>query len=136
LLPSKWVGRRAAREGQFVRTNRILVVLMLALLIAVASTAALARPQENGVKRFDIGVIGDFPYAPGQQIEAQNLLDELNGEKLAFVTHDGDIKSGSTAAPTTCTHRSTRASRVPRTPSSTPRRQRVDRLPPPAESLA
>ena len=80
-----------------MRTNRIIVVLMLALLVAVASTAALARPKENSVKRFEVGMIGDFPYAPGQQVQAQNLLDELNVEKLAFITHDGDIKSGSTA---------------------------------------
>src|SRR5919107_4142348 len=80
-----------------MRANRILVVLMMALLIAVTSTAALARPQESSVKRFEIGMIGDFLYAQEQQVAAQNLLAELNGEKLAFVAHDGDIKSGSSA---------------------------------------
>ncbi|MBA3423520.1 MAG: hypothetical protein H0U04_03065 [Rubrobacter sp.] len=44
-----------------------------------------------------VGLIGDFPYAPEQQQEAENLLDELNSENLVLVTHDGDIKSGSTA---------------------------------------
>ena len=78
-----------------MKVNRLLIALLLVML--VAATAALARPQESSVKRFEIGMIGDFPYAPGQQVEAQNPLDELNGEKLAFVTHDGDIKSGSTA---------------------------------------
>ena len=80
-----------------MRINRLLIFLLLAMLVAGAATAALARPQESSVKRFEIGMIGDFPYAPDQQVQAQNLLDELNGEKLAFVTHDGDIKSGSTA---------------------------------------
>lgn len=90
------MGRPPRGEGgTTVRVNRILTFFLLALL--VAATAALAGPQESSVKRFEIGMIGDFPYAPGQQVEAQNLLDELNGEKLAFVTHDGDIKSGSTA---------------------------------------
>jgi hypothetical protein len=97
LLPSRRIGRRAAREELFMRANRILVILMMALLIAVTSTAALAKPQESSVKRFEIGTIGDFPYAPEQQVAAQNLLAELNGEKLAFVAHDGDIKSGSSA---------------------------------------
>ncbi|MBA2712195.1 MAG: hypothetical protein H0U55_01380 [Rubrobacteraceae bacterium] len=82
-----------------LRANHLIGVLMLAVLVAVASTAAFARPQENTTraKKFEVGLIGDFPYAPEQQTEAQNLFDELNGERLAFVTHDGDIKSGSTA---------------------------------------
>jgi hypothetical protein len=58
LLLSRRIGRRAAREELFMRANRILVILMMALLIAVTSTAALAKPQESSVKRFEIGTIG------------------------------------------------------------------------------
>jgi len=82
-----------------MRADRVLMVLILVLVAAFASTAAFAEPKQraSSSKPFDIGLIGDFPYAPEQQQEAENLLDELNGENLAFITHDGDIKSGSTA---------------------------------------
>jgi len=80
-----------------LRVNRPFAILMLAMVIAVASTAAFARTQENSprTKKFEVGLIGDFPYGP--EAKAENLLEELNGEKLAFVTHDGDIKNSSTA---------------------------------------
>ncbi|MGH3145426.1 MAG: hypothetical protein ACRDTR_06445 [Rubrobacter sp.] len=77
------------------------LILVLAALVASGSAAVLAEPREGSQgksgSKFDVGLIGDFPYAPEQQREAENLLDELNGERLAFVTHAGDIKSGSTA---------------------------------------
>jgi hypothetical protein len=102
-----------------VNKRYLMVVLSLGLVIALASTAALATPKEkSGVKGFDIGLIGDFPYAPDQQVKAQNLFDELNGERLAFVTHDGDIKSGSTA----CTGSAPRW--TPATPRSSPSSRR------------
>jgi hypothetical protein len=71
-------------------------------LVAASAVVAVAEPPERGAdgkgkSRFDIALIGDFPYAPGQEEQADNLLDELNGEKLAFVGHVGDIKSGSSA---------------------------------------
>ena len=79
--------------------GRVLLVLVLAVLLAFGATAAAAQDRGSGNKPkvFDVGLIGDFPYAPEQEREADNLLDELNGEDLAFVAHDGDIKSGSTA---------------------------------------
>jgi hypothetical protein len=82
-----------------MRVGRVLMVLALALVVGFASTAAFAETKKRGPvnKPFDVGLIGDFPYAPEQQQEADNLLEELNGEQLAFITHDGDIKSGSTA---------------------------------------
>ncbi|MGI8910263.1 MAG: hypothetical protein ACR2JR_06890 [Rubrobacteraceae bacterium] len=82
-----------------MRKSYLTAAFILVLVAAFASTSAFAGPKEraSSSKPFDVGLIGDFPYAPEQQQEAENLLDELNGEKLAFVTHDGDIKSGSTA---------------------------------------
>jgi hypothetical protein len=46
---------------------------------------------------FEIGLIGDFPYDAVQEQQAANLFRELDGERLAFIVHDGDIKSGSSA---------------------------------------
>ncbi len=82
-----------------MNTRRVATAMMLAIFVALTATAALAVPNSSGkeAQAFDVGLIGDFPYAPEQEQEADNLLDELNGEKLAFVAHDGDIKSGSSA---------------------------------------
>jgi hypothetical protein len=83
-----------------VRRRYLTVTVILAALVALWSTVALAEPQDTLGKRspkFKVGLIGDFPYNPLQEQQAENLFDELNGEKLAFVAHDGDIKSGSTA---------------------------------------
>lgn len=87
--------------------NLLWVVLVGAVLIATISTAALAEPEEKPAKKgepkeyeialYEIGLIGDFPYDPAQQQQAHNLFEELNAEDLAFIAHDGDIKSGSTA---------------------------------------
>jgi hypothetical protein len=47
--------------------------------------------------RYDFALIGDVPY---DELQATNLfpnmIEEMNGARLAFVVHDGDIKSGST----------------------------------------
>ena len=74
----------------------------MALLIALSSAIASARPSEEssgkaGSQPFDVALIGDFPYDEVQEQQAANLFEELNGEKLAFVAHAGDIKSGSSA---------------------------------------
>jgi len=117
-MPREWV----EQEELVLRVNRLFVVLILAMLVAVASTAAFAKPQENTprAKKFEVGLIGDFPYGPEKEVEAQNLFDELNGERLAFVTHDGDIKTAPRPAPTTCMRRSTGASKPRLTRSFTP----------------
>jgi hypothetical protein len=47
--------------------------------------------------RYDFALIGDVPY---DELQATNLfpnmIEEMNNAPLAFVVHDGDIKSGST----------------------------------------
>ena len=78
--------------------RRALLVLVVAAMLAFGATAVAAQGKASGKPgTFDVGLIGDFPYAPDQEQEADNLLEELNGEDLAFVAHDGDIKSGSSA---------------------------------------
>ena len=78
--------------------SRLLFVLTVAVLIAGASAAAVAKP--SGTARggpFDVALIGDIPYNAVQEQQTARLFGELDTEKLAFIAHDGDIKSGSSA---------------------------------------
>jgi hypothetical protein len=45
--------------------------------------------------KFDFALIGDLLYNAEEVAKFPNLIEEINQEKLAFVVHDGDIKSGS-----------------------------------------
>jgi hypothetical protein len=81
-----------------VRKSYLTAVLMLAFVAAFASTAAFAQMKDkSGSRVFEIGLIGDFPYDAVQEQQAANLFRELDGERQAFIVHDGDIKSGSSA---------------------------------------
>lgn len=42
------------------------------------------------------GLIGDMPYSTWERRNLPLLIDEMDGENLAFVTHNGDIKGGGT----------------------------------------
>src|SRR5437868_1380004 len=47
--------------------------------------------------RFEFGLIGDTPYDEEQTTNLfPNMIAEMNLRNLAFVVHDGDIKSGAT----------------------------------------
>ncbi|HEY3487325.1 MAG TPA: hypothetical protein VGL10_04615, partial [Gammaproteobacteria bacterium] len=48
-----------------------------------------------GARRFEIGLIGDFPYSAEEEKQAANLMDDINNADLAFVVHNGDFKAGS-----------------------------------------
>ncbi|CAA9448828.1 MAG: putative transmembrane protein [uncultured Rubrobacteraceae bacterium] len=87
-----------------MNTRYLAVALILAVLVALSATVVSAEPREKpfgkggkGPSKFEVGLIGDIPYNAEQEIQTQNLFEELNREKLAFVAHDGDIKSGSSA---------------------------------------
>jgi len=75
-----------------MKPHRSLIVLALLLWICVAPARAA-----DGATRFDFALIGDMPY-DDQQITNffPNLTADINAADLAFVVHDGDIKSGST----------------------------------------
>ena len=61
---------------------------------AMQSANASAFPTPLKVGKFHIGLIGDLPYDDEQVRKVDNLLSEMNKKNLAFVLHDGDIKSG------------------------------------------
>ncbi len=71
----------------------------MAVLITAGTTTAFAEQKGKGSGRgaYDIALIGDLPYNAQQEEQTVRLFAELDREKLAFIAHDGDIKSGSSA---------------------------------------
>jgi len=103
-----------------VRKSHLTIALILALLVALgASSALLDKLQEErtsgedgaglpdhgqertpsageeGAPQFEIGLIGDLPYTDEEERKTEVLFGEMDSERLAFVVHVGDIKSGS-----------------------------------------
>ncbi len=71
-------------------------VIGLALVSALEGGAADSKPAYSDL-RFDFALIGDTPYNEMQETnQFPNLMEELNSQRLAFIVHDGDFKSGST----------------------------------------
>ena len=64
---------------------KFLLVLFLLALLAGAASARLVS----------FGLFGDMPYSQWERDHLPDLLAEMGREELAFVVHDGDIKSGS-----------------------------------------
>lgn len=78
--------------------SRLLFALAVVVLTATVSAAAIAKPSGTGKGGpFDVALIGDIPYTAVQEEQTARLFGELDSEKLAFIAHDGDIKSGSSA---------------------------------------
>ena len=65
--------------------------------------AAAAAEPEYADRQFDFALIGDTPYDALQETNLfPNMIDELNQAQLAFVVHNGDLKSGSTPCTDEC----------------------------------
>src|SRR5258706_34710 len=76
---------------------------------AIAASALAERDDEdrNDDGRYAIGLWGDLPYSDLQaQVGVPNLIADMNGQKLAFTVHDGDLKAGNgtpgSVTPTIC----------------------------------
>lgn len=63
------------------------LLVLLWILTAVTSTQAIAQS-------ITIGLFGDTSYSPRERELLPELMAEMDSEDLAFVIHDGDIKSG------------------------------------------
>lgn len=61
-----------------------------ALAVALLALPAHAEPAA-------FGLFGDTPYNHWEREHLPDLIAEMDSENLAFVVHDGDIKSGSDA---------------------------------------
>lgn len=64
---------------------KLLATLIVAMLLASPSQA----------QRVSFGLFGDTPYNAWERRHLPELIAEMDREDLAFVIHDGDIKSGS-----------------------------------------
>ena len=52
-----------------------------------------SMPASSQAPVLTFGLIGDLGYRPAEEPLLQNVLDELNKNKLAFVVHVGDLSS-------------------------------------------
>lgn len=85
---------RSPRARHSVSVRVAALTLLLLLLAGCASRPVRQQHVRNA--RYDFALIGDMPYSPFSATNAfPNLARELNRNRLAFVIHDGDIKSGS-----------------------------------------
>ncbi|MDO8449648.1 MAG: hypothetical protein Q7T10_12685 [Rhodoferax sp.] len=62
------------------------LVSLFSLLLALAGAA--------GAQPVSFGLFGDTPYSHWERARLPELMSEMDSEDLAFVVHDGDIKSG------------------------------------------
>jgi len=75
--------------------RRLLQYLPL-LLLGAAGGCSLLCPKASKTE-FEFALIGDVPYSEFDATNSfPNMIAEINRARLAFVVHDGDIKSGST----------------------------------------
>lgn len=67
----------------------------LSLFFVLLAGCASLPPIPPGAMAF--GVLGDVPYSAGEIERLDNVIDQMNAEKLAFVVHVGDIGSSARA---------------------------------------
>lgn len=67
--------------------SHLLFLLLLVILTTIASAPVGAQP-------ITIGLFGDTAYNQRERALLPELMAEMDSEDLAFVIHDGDIKSG------------------------------------------
>lgn len=81
-----------------MRKWHFLVALFTTFLVGLSSTVS-AQPWWNGrhtAPQFEFALTGDLPYDSEQEPKFNNVINDINRSRLAFVIHDGDFKSGST----------------------------------------
>ncbi len=89
--------------------HKLISMVALVLLAFTGCGTPAVKPAARNASpdlRYDFALIGDVPY---DELQATNLfpnmIEELNQARLAFVVHDGDIKSGSTPCTDDCFER-------------------------------
>lgn len=79
-----------------MRFNFLLVVAILAGFF-VSALASNDPAEVKQVPKFTFALIGDLPYSPTlNDTKFTKLMEDINRQKISFVVHDGDFKSGST----------------------------------------
>ncbi len=65
-------------------------------LVATVAAASPAHADDNAERGYTFAVIGDIPYGDAQIARFPKVVDQINADPdVQFVTHLGDIKSGS-----------------------------------------
>src|SRR3977135_2222317 len=99
-LPSGlWVVEQ--QEESFMRKRFILalvgVAAVAASMVATSMVASASTDPNADVRRespYEIGLIGDMPYGDAGRAQLPNVIADINANRLAFTTFDGDIKTG------------------------------------------
>lgn len=76
----------------------LLLVLLLTGIFTLLSDESFGDSGKEGSKtpaKFEFALIGDLLYNAEEVAKFPSLIEDINQEKLAFIVHDGDIKSGS-----------------------------------------
>ncbi len=63
-------------------------------LLCMALLLPTLLPMSALAQNFSFALIGDLPYNSYERRNLPGLLEEIGQEKVEFVSHDGDIKSG------------------------------------------
>lgn len=82
-----------AMAGSKIR-KAFLHVIAVPVLLA-ASVGMVHADEDEGRDPYAIGLWGDLPYSPAQAAAVPALIADMNGQRLAFTVHDGDLKAGS-----------------------------------------
>ena len=79
-----------------LKNLNLLLALVAGLLLLTSGCAHRTFHQQSLTNaRFDFALIGDVPYNEDDATNAYpKMIREINRSRLAFVVHDGDIKSG------------------------------------------
>jgi hypothetical protein len=87
-----------------MKSQKFAGVAVVVLTLLGITSVGLAEASETGSVsgarsrpvKFQFALIGDVPYTPLHETQYENMLAEINRERVEFTVHDGDIKSGST----------------------------------------
>lgn len=77
--------------GRSVRPAALLVILAPAFIAFVFATKGPPPPAANPPGTFAFGALGDAPYYPWEDWRYPLMLQDMNGNDLAFSIHIGDI---------------------------------------------
>jgi hypothetical protein len=86
-----------------MRTKYVWIALLVGLLVSFGSWIAVGAADLQGSialerslpsERFEFGLIGDLPYSSEEEAKFPQMITAMNQANLAFVVHDGDLKSG------------------------------------------
>ena len=75
---------------------RLSLWISLAIGLCISFLLLMPPVRSQSLEQLSFALIGDMPYNDNEMAQFQTLMQELDGDdRLAFVIHDGDIKSGS-----------------------------------------